>query len=65
MRQDLNEIQKVLDKHGYTINTIICDVMKKFKFKTLCWKVCDYNYREKNSVSPISPSITGPADPFD
>lgn len=39
MRQDLNEIQKVLDKHGYTINTIICDVMKKFNFKTLCWKV--------------------------
>lgn len=38
MRQDLNEIQKVLDKHGYSINNIICDVMKTFNFKTLCWK---------------------------
>ena len=39
MRQDLGEIKKVLDKHGYAINTIICEVMKKFKFKTLCHKV--------------------------
>lgn len=38
MRQDLNEIKKVLDKHGYSINNIICDVMKTFNFKTLCWK---------------------------
>ena len=38
MRQDLNEVKKVLDKHGYSINTIICDVMKTFNFKTLCWK---------------------------
>ena len=36
MRQDLSEIKKVLDKHGYSINNIICDVMKKFNFKTLC-----------------------------
>ena len=38
MRQDLSEIKIVLDKHGYSINNIICDVMKKFNFKTLCWK---------------------------
>lgn len=38
MRQDLNEIKKVLDKHGYSINTIICDIMKKFNFKTICYK---------------------------
>lgn len=38
MRQDLSEIKKVLDKHGYSINNIICDVIKKFNFKTLCWK---------------------------
>jgi len=38
VRQDLNEVKKVLDKHGYSINTIICDVMKTFNFKTLCWK---------------------------
>jgi hypothetical protein len=37
VRQDLNEIKKVLDKHGYSINNIICDVMKTFNFKTLCW----------------------------
>jgi len=39
MRQDLNEIKKVLDKHGYSINNIICDVMKTFNFKTLCYRV--------------------------
>ena len=38
MRQDINEIKKVLDKHGYSINNIITDVMKKFNFKTICWK---------------------------
>jgi hypothetical protein len=38
MRQDLNEIKKVFDEHGYSINNSICDVMKKFKFKTLCWQ---------------------------
>ena len=38
MRQDLSEIKLVLDRHGYSINNIICDVMKKFNFKTLCWK---------------------------
>jgi hypothetical protein len=39
VRQDLDEVKKVLDKYGYSINNIICDVMKKFNFKTLCWKV--------------------------
>jgi len=38
VRQDLDEIKKVLDKHSYSINNIICDVMKTFNFKTLCWK---------------------------
>ena len=38
MRQDINEVKKVLDKYGYSINNIICDVMKIFKFKTICWK---------------------------
>jgi len=36
MRQDLNEIEKVFQKNNYNINNIICDIMKKFKFKTLC-----------------------------
>lgn len=38
MQQKANEIEKVLEKHAYSINSIICDVMKKFKFKTLCFK---------------------------
>lgn len=36
MRQSLNEIKNVIDKHGYSINNIICDVMKKFKFNSIC-----------------------------
>ena len=38
MRQNLSEIKKVLDKYDYSINNIICDVMKKFNFNTICWK---------------------------
>lgn len=36
MRQSLTEIKNVIDKHGYSINNIICDVMKKFKFNSIC-----------------------------
>lgn len=36
MRQDLNEIEKVFQKNKYNINNIICDIMKEFKFKTIC-----------------------------
>jgi len=38
MRQSLNEIKNVIDKHKYTIDNIICVIMKKFNFKTICWK---------------------------
>lgn len=38
MRQSLNEIKNVIDKHEYTIDNIICDIMKKFNLKTICWK---------------------------
>lgn len=41
MRQSLNkvnEINKVIDKNGYSINNIIINVMKKFNFKSLCNK---------------------------
>ncbi len=38
MRKNVDEIKIVLKKHEYSINTIICDVMKKFKFKTTCCK---------------------------
>ena len=54
MRQSLNEIKNVIDKHGYSINTIICDVMKKFKFKTLCYKSGASSVKEDGySVSEI------------
>lgn len=36
MRQSLNEIKNVIDKHEYTIDNIICVIMKKFNFKTIC-----------------------------
>lgn len=39
MRTNLNEIQKVIKTHGYSINSIISDVMKTFKFKSICHKV--------------------------
>jgi hypothetical protein len=52
MRQNLDEIKNVLQKHSYNINSIICEVMKKFNFKTICSKIGaskDYGY----SVSEI------------
>ena len=39
MRKNVTEIQNVLKKHGYSVNIIICDVMKIFKFKSLCRQV--------------------------
>jgi hypothetical protein len=39
MRKNVNEIEKVLQTHGYSINTIISDVMKTFKLKSLCHQV--------------------------
>src|SRR5665647_2564618 len=39
MRKPVKEIENVLQNHGYSINNIICEVMKTFKFKTLCWQV--------------------------
>lgn len=38
MRQSINEIKNVIDKHEYTIENIICLIMKKFNFKTICWQ---------------------------
>lgn len=34
----VKEIETVLESQNYSINNIICDTMKKFKFKTLCNK---------------------------
>jgi len=39
MRKPIKEIKNVLQNHGYSINNIICEVMKKFKLKTLCRQV--------------------------
>ena len=39
MRKPVKEIENVLQNHGYLINNIICDVMKTFKLKTLCWQI--------------------------
>ncbi len=39
MRKPVKEIENVLQNHGYSINTIICEVMKTFKLKTLCRQV--------------------------
>ena len=39
MRKPIKEIENVLQDHGYSINNIICEVMKTFKLKTLCRQV--------------------------
>jgi len=39
MRKPVKEIENVLQDHGYSINNIICEVMKTFKLKTLCRQV--------------------------
>jgi hypothetical protein len=38
MRQDVDEIKKVMEDHQYSLDTIICGVLKKFKFKSTCWQ---------------------------
>ena len=39
MRKPVKEIENVLQNHGYSINTIIVQVMKTFKLRTLCRQV--------------------------
>lgn len=39
MRKPVQEIQKVLHSHSYSINNIIFEVMKIFKLKSLCYQV--------------------------
>jgi len=38
MRKNLDEVKNVLNKYGYSIDTIIINVMKKFNFKTICYE---------------------------
>jgi|GEM_PF-3407500 len=51
MRQNLDEIKTVFDKHEYSINMIVFDLLKKFKFKSLICncgfsKACGYKVSE-------------------
>ena len=49
MRKPVKEIENVLQNHGYSINTIICEVMKTFKLKTLCSQV---GFQKQDGYSP-------------
>ena len=46
MRQSLNEIKNVIDKHEYTIDNIICYIIKKLNLKTICWQSGASNIKE-------------------
>ena len=46
MRQSLSEIKNVIDKHEYTIDNIICHIMKNFNFRTICCKSGANNIKE-------------------
>jgi len=52
MRKNVNEIQKVLQTHGYSMTTIITDVMKSFKLKSLCHQI-KFKKEEGYSVTEI------------
>ena len=51
MRQT-KEIATVFESQNYSINNIICDTMRKFKFKTLC--VTRQESRNRYSSRPTS-----------
>lgn len=48
MRKPIKEIEDVLQNHGYSIDTIILNVMKTFKLKTLCSRV---GFRKQDGYS--------------
>lgn len=52
MRKPIKEIQNVLDTHSYSINNIIFDAMKTFKFKSLCNQV-GFQKKQGYSASEI------------
>ena len=39
MRNNITEVEKELKTHGYSINIILCDVMKSFKLESLCHQI--------------------------
>jgi hypothetical protein len=52
MRKSVNEIEIVLQKHSYSIDNIICDVMKTFNLKKICQRV-GFQKRAGYSASEI------------
>lgn len=52
MRGKTKEIENVIQTHGFSINSIISDVMKTFKFRTLCHTV-GFKKQQGYSVSDI------------
>jgi hypothetical protein len=52
MRNEVTEIENVLKSHGYSINTIICNVMKTFNFKSLFLQV-GFKKQEGYPISEI------------
>jgi len=48
MRKPVKEIENVLKNHGYSIKNIICEVLKTFKLKTLCYQV---GFRKQDGYS--------------
>jgi hypothetical protein len=52
MRKSVKEIEDVLQNNGYSIDTIIFNVMKTFKLKTLCHHV-NFQKRDGYSASEI------------
>jgi len=54
MRNNLNGIQNVLKTNEYSINNIICDVMKTFKFKSFCRQVGFQKHEGYNAFEIIS-----------
>ncbi len=52
MRKDVNEIEKVLQTYSYSINTIICEVMRTFKLKSICHRI-GFRKQEGYSVTEI------------
>jgi len=48
MRKPIKEIENVLQNHRYSIDTIIFDVMKTFKLKTIC---CQVGFRKQEGYN--------------
>lgn len=58
--KNIDEIKKVLDRNDYDLNNILCDVMKVFKFQSICLatgfvKACGYSTLEVLTVIIMMP----------